>query len=185
MQAYIIFSMTYGELHRFMIKQLCKIYSVGEAKSIARLVFEDVLKLNSIDFFLEAKKEVTPANQARLEQIVKRLLQHEPVQYITGTAGFYGLKFKVNPHVLIPRPETEELVKWILSDIKNNPYTKKPAILDIGTGSGGIAIVLKKNCADAARFCHGYKRRGINSCAPKCGNEQGGSEFFCGRYSYL
>jgi release factor glutamine methyltransferase len=144
--------MTLGEWYRYMINRLCKIYPAGEAKSIARVVFEDVLQLNPINFFLEAKNEVDPSTHTRLEQIVKRLLQHEPVQYITGTAYFYGLKFKVTPNVLIPRPETEELVKWVLLDLKGNFYTKTPKIIDIGTGSGCIAIALKRNYANATVF---------------------------------
>jgi release factor glutamine methyltransferase len=141
--------MTYGEWHRYLIQQLGKIYPAGEAKSIVRLVFEDALQLNSVRFFMETNKEVEPATHKHLEQILNRLLQYEPVQYITGSADFYGLKFKVNPHVLIPRPETEELVKWILTDIKENSSIKKTEIIDIGAGCGCIAIAIKKNYADA------------------------------------
>ena len=82
-----------------------------------------------------------------LTAYIRRLVNGEPVQYITGVAWFYGIKLKVTPAVLIPRPETEELVEWILSDIKKRSGHR---ILDIGTGSGCIAIALKKHLSAKA-----------------------------------
>jgi len=74
-----------------------------------------------------------------------------PIQYILGNAHFYGLEFEVNENTLIPRPETEELVEWI---IKNNEFSKEIKILDIGTGSGCIAISLAKKPPSRESFCH-------------------------------
>ena len=141
--------MTFGEWHRSVINQLGKIYSSGEAKAIARRVFEDALHITSVDFFLKSKSIADSATQIKLEEIIIKLLRHEPIQYITGIADFYGLKLKVNPAVLIPRPETEELVKWIIIDLKESVKIKTSSILDIGTGSGCIAIALKKYISDA------------------------------------
>lgn len=122
------------------INRLSPLYGEGEAKSIARIVFEDVFhiyKLNNI-FKLSAEQ------QEQLAAIEARLLQHEPIQYILGEADFYGLKFKVNSSVLIPRQETEELVYWILETIKRKQLDSMGKIVDIGTGSGCIPITLAR-----------------------------------------
>lgn len=121
-------------------QKLRTIQSEGEANAIARIVFEDVFKL--YDFTSE--QEFSLENQNRLEEIITRLLQNEPVQYVLGEADFYGYKFKVNENVLIPRQDTEELVFYVKNTVKS--FVKKNAItlLDIGTGSGCIPITLKK-----------------------------------------
>jgi release factor glutamine methyltransferase len=90
-------------------------------------------------FWLE--EDVIPDHQTVMKQALQRLLQHEPWQYVGGIADFYGLKFQVNSSVLIPRPETEELVYMAL-DLHHT--LKLPSVIDIGTGSGAIAIVLAK-----------------------------------------
>lgn len=122
------------------IQKLQTIQQEGEANAIARIVFEDVFKL--YDF--SSEKEFSVDNQNRLEKIITRLLQNEPVQYVLGEADFYGYKFKVNEHVLIPRQDTEELVFYVKNTVRS--FVKKDAItlLDIGTGSGCIPITLKK-----------------------------------------
>ena len=121
------------------ISQLSPIYGQREAQSIARIVFEDAFKLfdftSSQPFLFEDD----------LQKIAQRLRTYEPVQYILGQADFYGLKFKVTPDVLIPRPETEELVYWIVAENTQS----NPSILDIGTGSGCIPILLKKKIPSA------------------------------------
>ena len=86
---------------------------------------------------------LTPEEEKKLHDSIHRIAAGEPVQYIAGHAWFYGMKLKVTPDVLIPRPETEELVDWILKEIKKGPGNSI-RILDIGTGSGCIAIALKK-----------------------------------------
>ena len=81
-----------------------------------------------------------------MKEIIEKLQQHIPIQYILGETSFYGLTFMVNEYTLIPRPETEELVQWIL---ETNPTTSEIALLDIGTGTGCIPITLKKNLPKA------------------------------------
>lgn len=122
------------------INKLQTIQSEGEANAIARIVFEDAFKL--YDFTSE--QEFSLENKNRLEKILTRLLQNEPVQYILGEADFYGYKFKVDENVLIPRQDTEELVFYVKNTVKS--FVKKDVItlLDIGTGSGCIPITLKK-----------------------------------------
>lgn len=115
-----------------------------EAVSLARYIWIDILgQASGGDLALDGTQGQL------LASTFDRLLKGEPVQYISGFAWFYGLKFKVNKHVLIPRPETEELVEWILADCKSSRLGKI-RILDIGTGSGCIAIVLKKYLGDRA-----------------------------------
>ena len=130
--------MTYREAEKNLIQQLTPIYGKREARSICRIVFEDLfhLKRPIQNVTLGAEAEEMYANVS--DQLIKKV----PVQYIVGHTWFYGKKFLVNPDVLIPRPETEELVHWIISDLKKRgaPHVR---ILDIGTGSGCIALALK------------------------------------------
>ncbi len=128
--------MTIENAHLNFLESLSVEFGKGEATQMARIVFEDVF---SITNFLR-KETLTAAQLAKLDAIQIRLLTHEPVQYVVGMTYFYGLKFKVNPAVLIPRPETEELVEWILAD---HAPQKNLRFLDIGTGSGCIPITLK------------------------------------------
>lgn len=107
----------------------------GELLSIIRIVF-DFLKIDLL------QAEVAVQEVAFIQEVINRLSKHEPLQYILGEAWFYGLKFFVNQHVLIPRPETEELVDLMLKQL---PMNNKLHILDIGTGSGCIPISLAKN----------------------------------------
>lgn len=115
-----------------------------EAVSMARWIWTEVLDLPK-----DERIGLNDSQRQKLEQTFTRLLHGEPVQYIAGHAWFYGLKFRVNPDVLIPRPETEEIVEWILSDCKKS-RSKHLRILDIGTGSGCIAITLKKHLGPLA-----------------------------------
>ncbi|MEM8907931.1 MAG: peptide chain release factor N(5)-glutamine methyltransferase [Bacteroidota bacterium] len=125
--------------YRDLVQVLQTIYDPGEAQSIARIFFEDRFRIYRFD-----REAVLSAEQVQaLVTAQKRLLQHEPLQYILGTADFFGLKLKVNPAVLIPRPETEELVDWILTAHAESSNASLN-VLDIGTGSACIPIVLKK-----------------------------------------
>lgn len=124
--------------HQQLVFALQDIYDPAESASIARIVFEDVFKVfGKQDRTLETKELLL------FEEIKARLLGSEPVQYILGEADFYGLKLKVSPDVLIPRQETEELVYQALQSVGTTVKSPVKA-LDIGTGSGCIAIALKK-----------------------------------------
>lgn len=113
------------------------VYDREEASSIAFLLLAQLFKINKAAVL--ADKLVPPINDQDWQLLIERLKNHEPIQYVLGETEFYGHWFKVNSHVLIPRPETEELVDWIVTENKNLPKLK---ILDIGTGSGCIAISL-------------------------------------------
>ncbi len=120
---------------------LHSLFDPREAQSIARIVFEDCFNLQRSRF---AQAILNDTQASHLESIFFALQRNEPLQYILGQADFYGLKFKVDPRVLIPRPETEELVEWVLETINTPALTTSPRILDIGTGSGCIPITLAK-----------------------------------------
>lgn len=128
--------MTIHQAYQGLINALEGLYGPGEARSIARIVFEDAFGI----FSFNRQGAFSPEQETRLDDIANRLLAHEPVQYVLGMADFYGLKFKVSRQVLIPRPETEELVHWMLEILDE----KALKILDIGTGSGCIPVTLKK-----------------------------------------
>ena len=138
--------MTYNELWR----QLAQIYDEGEAKAIARMTYEERFGFTLSDIYLGKDAQLSADCQTELKEIAKRLLQGEPIQYVLGQADFCGRKFMVNEHVLIPRPETEELCQWILAAdlheltqaVRCRPLSSAAEILDIGTGSGCIAITL-------------------------------------------
>jgi release factor glutamine methyltransferase len=120
------------------LQELEGLYEEREAYSMARILFEDAFSIrnfNRLDVF---------EHTSELEEYLKKLKQQIPLQYVLGLADFYGLKFKVNESVLIPRQETEELVYWILESHKG-AYSLN--VLDIGTGSGCIPITLKKQRA--------------------------------------
>ena len=119
-------------------------YDVSEARSIVRLILMDTFGLTLTDICGGALNALTEAEQRLLEELMVRLEEGEPVQYITGKAFFCNREFRVRPGCLIPRPETEELCQWIITEANN-----ARDILDIGTGSGCIAITLKACLPDA------------------------------------
>ncbi len=123
-------------------------YPVEEINSFFNILIAHYLKVTRLDLALDPKKEISSEDINLFDEISLRLQQHEPIQYILGETEFFGLKFQVNKKVLIPRPETEELVSWILLDLSEDKISA-PKILDIGTGSGCIAISLAKNLPEA------------------------------------
>ncbi len=158
--------MTWQEQYQHLREALTAAHEASEAEAIAELVVEHVGKKK----IQQLKQEIVSIEETQqLDRILQQLLTHRPLQYVLNEAWFYGLKFEVNESVLIPRPETEELVDWIVKDVKsgkwkvendevrNTKYEVRSAvppftthhspftILDIGTGSGCIPIALKKN----------------------------------------
>lgn len=128
--------MTYRELWR----TLEPLYGNGEARAITDYVLDVCFGLSKADILCGAVEEMTAEKAAELNKIFGRLMEGEPVQYVLGRAEFSGRWFNVRPGVLIPRPETEELCAWITADSK---ASASPKVLDIGTGSGCIAITLQ------------------------------------------
>ncbi len=129
--------------YRNFLVELQKTYSLNEAKVITDWVFERTASMKRNDILKHPEKEITAIMADAIQNKLQQLLQHKPIQYVLGEAWFYHFKLKVNEHVLIPRPETEELVEQLIKDRKSK--LTDPAILDIGTGSGCIPIAIKKN----------------------------------------
>ena len=136
--------MTYHDI----CQRLTPLYGPQEAKAMTRLLLEDLFSLSFADVLCGATEHLSDADTLRLQQSVDRLLDAEPLQYVTGTAFFCGHPFHVAPGVLIPRPETE----WIVDTAVNLVTASAPRILDIGTGSGCIATSISLALAD--RHCH-------------------------------
>ena len=134
----------------FFIQELPALYGVDEAESFFYLILENKQQLRAIDLALNPNLEFSEAELVIWNGLLEQLKKEIPVQYLLGSTSFYGLEFTVNENVLIPRSETEELVDWIINE---NSKTDTPLkILDIGTGSGCIAISLAKNIGDAQVF---------------------------------
>lgn len=133
--------MTITQLHQQLTHALIVLYDDIEAKEIAYRVLECYLEKSKVELILDGKKNVDSAVELLCSQALQRLLKAEPLQYVLGKANFYDLPFQVREGVLIPRPETEELVEMIIQTF----VSKKVSILDIGTGSGCIPITLKKH----------------------------------------
>lgn len=130
----------------YYIKQrLHGYYPDSEIVSIAKLLLTQVFGMSVIELYAGKDNSFSANEQKQLDDILIRLQKYEPVQYIIGVEDFYGLTFEVDPNVLIPRPETEELIDWIVQENKSAGLR----VLDVGTGSGCIAVSLAKNLEDA------------------------------------
>lgn len=121
--------------------QLYTFYSPTEVRSLTNLILKDVCGLSDTDIAIRKFNNLSDDKLLLIKDIIGRLQNYEPYQYIIGKSNFFEMEFKVNPSVLIPRPETEELVEWIILENKFSGLS----ILDIGTGSGCIAITLAKH----------------------------------------
>ncbi len=131
--------MTTGKAYIDFVNNLKTIYDEREADNIADWIFEKITGSKRLERRFKRNNELKESEIWQLQNYLKELLQHKPVQYVLQEAWFYKMKFFVNGNVLIPRPETEELVEWIINDA-----SKPTNIIDIGTGSGCIGIALKK-----------------------------------------
>jgi len=137
------------EYRTYFIEMLTPLYDVMEAESFFTIALEELKGWKRVDVALNPDAELSDDEVSKWDALLKELELLKPIQYIFGHTYFYGLDFEVNENTLIPRPETEELVEWIIHENKNRGQVK---ILDIGTGSGCIAISLAKNLPDAQVF---------------------------------
>ncbi|GHT18030.1 release factor glutamine methyltransferase [Bacteroidia bacterium] len=125
------------QLKQYFCSQLAELYSPAETDELFFIVLKKWKNIARADFLLNKKLALTDSETVELQSVINRLKKFEPIQYILGETEFFGMKYFVNQQVLIPRPETEELVEWILAENKS-----AASVLDIGTGSGCIAVVL-------------------------------------------
>jgi release factor glutamine methyltransferase len=139
-----------SDIAQYFRNELSTLYEKEEIEKFIQYCFEDFMGFSKTDLLVKQDKTVSESDLLKFHFAVKDLKRGRPVQYILGKAHFYGMEFIVNSAVLIPRPETEELVKLILDDAKL--HAESFSILDIGTGSGCIAIALKKHLPR----CHVY-----------------------------
>lgn len=134
--------MTIARLDREIVAELTPAYGEGEAKAMMRLIFHHLKGWGMTDLAIHADNPASDYLQSSVAKIIERLKTNEPLQYILGEAYFYGMNLKVTPATLIPRPETAELVDLIVKDYGDR---KDLRVLDVGTGSGAIAIALARN----------------------------------------
>jgi release factor glutamine methyltransferase len=140
--------MTIQQGTKALMKELSAIYDEREAAAITDWVFEYLTGWRKLDRVMHKDVELAKEKQHRLGNITTELIAHKPVQYVLNEAWFYGMKLYVDENVLIPRPETEELVAWAIDEVDSTQVTVnggKIQVLDIGTGSGCIPIALKKS----------------------------------------
>ena len=133
---------------QYINSELAGLYPVSEIEGFTRIIFEAVCSWSFTEQVVKRHEKISVNDFEKIKAIILRLKIFEPIQYILGETEFYGLKLKVNPSVLIPRPETEELVQWIIT----GNLTENSVILDIGTGSGCIALALKSRLNKAEVF---------------------------------
>ena len=121
-------------------------YPDSEALALAKMLLVEVFGFSTLELYGGKDKEFSEKHRSVLNEMIRRLQKNEPIQYIIGIESFFGLTFEVNQNVLIPRPETQELVSWIIEDYQSDESIR---ILDIGTGSGCIPISLAKQLSKA------------------------------------
>lgn len=143
---------------QYIRQELQSVCSPEETESIVRLIFRHLKNFTLTDLVLKKEETLAPEEKEIVVEIISRLKNAEPLQYILGETEFFGLTLKVNSNVLIPRPETEELIGWILESgqLFGN-------ILDIGTGSGCIAIALKHNLKASSVYACDISREAVDT----------------------
>jgi release factor glutamine methyltransferase len=161
------------EAFGWLTKSLVPPYEEREAAFVAGLVMEKVTRMSRLDRITRPETLVGGQHQSELQRMLDLLKKDVPVQYVLGEAWFYGMPLHVDEHVLIPRPETEELVSWILEEEKKEVRPPAPVrVLDIGTGSGCIAIALKKNVGKADVFAIDKSAEALTVARENAGRQQ-------------
>jgi len=142
---------TIGDVFIAYKKGLNNLYDANEAEAITLIAVNEVCGFSNAKIKAFPELELTREQSEKLNDLLNQLKTGKPIQYILGKTEFYGLPFNVNPSVLIPRPETEELVEWVISSVGSEELAVG-SVLDVGTGSGCIAISLKKHLPNAKVF---------------------------------
>jgi len=167
---------------RFIEEQLRDFYSDTEIKSFSYILSESLFGMDKSSVLQRKDKQLSLNEHLRLQEMIEDLKNYRPIQYITGETEFYGLKFKVDENVLIPRPETEELVERIINDTPPpDPLHKrgrKFRVLDIGTGSGCIAVTLAKHLPGAEVFALDISEKALDVAKQNAEQNQVEVHFF-------
>ncbi len=150
------------DIRKYYCDQLCSIYDNDEANAMILILFEHYFNIDRVKMALEPDLRLSESEMLKIHFAVKDLLKHKPIQYIIGETEFCSLKFKVNENVLIPRPETSEMVYRIHNSQCIIHNSERLSILDIGTGSGCIAISLAKMLPDAEVYALDISEEALN-----------------------
>ncbi|MDD3892966.1 MAG: peptide chain release factor N(5)-glutamine methyltransferase [Bacteroidales bacterium] len=156
------------------VNSLKETYPLAEAQAMARLLIEKVTGIKVHDVLASPNLLLSISQETLIDAYIKELKLQKPIQYVLGETEFFGITLKVTPHVLIPRPETEELVEWLLADRAND----FPSVLDIGTGSGCIAIAIAKKLPAAKVFALDISAEAITLAKENSMNASASITFF-------
>jgi release factor glutamine methyltransferase len=156
-----------------------RLAGIDRPRTNAELLLGAVLNKNKADLYLDKDLILTSDEIKKFNQFIKERISHKPVQYIIGTVEFFGLEFKVDERVLIPRPETETLVEVIIEQLKDKENSK---IIDLGTGSGAIAVSLAKNLKEAFVYATDVSKDALDVAKENAirNNVENQIEFVCG-----
>jgi release factor glutamine methyltransferase len=168
-------------IFRFIEDQLRDFYPVAEIKSLSYIMLESVCNPDKSSVLRYKDKQLSLNEYSRIQEIIEELKKYRPIQYISGETEFYGLRFKVDENVLIPRPETEELVEQVLTGCKVKGEGCK--VLDIGAGSGCIAVTLAKHLSGAEVFALDISEKALEVARQNAKLNQVDVHFF--RYDIL
>lgn len=160
---------------KIFFNELSSIYDKTEIESFFYIIVEFLHYKKRIDLALNPKFSISETELTKWNSITSDLKKQKPIQYVLGETNFFGLTMRVDENTLIPRPETEELVQWIIDDSKNKSLT----ILDIGTGSGCIAIALAKNISNAKVYALDVSPKAIEIAKKNAEINNGAVQFIC------
>ena len=163
-----------GELSSGFKKELKEQYTLPELQSFLYLIFQNLMGLSKTDIHINHGKEVPDYIIIKINEIISELKEYKPIQYILCVTEFYGCNIKINQNTLIPRPETEEIVRWILDETDGSSCR----IFDIGTGSGCIAVALAKNNISAKVFASDYSEEALKVARTNAGINNTDITFF-------
>jgi release factor glutamine methyltransferase len=166
--------MTVAEVTEILKLKLCWQYNENEIRQIALLLLQHFWQISEVEFYTDKQKRLDEKFDKDFSKSLNLLLQHTPVQYVLGATEFYGLRFSIDENVLIPRPETEELVDWIIAENRN-----VQTVIDIGTGSGCIAVSLAKNIKNAKVFALDISEKAIEKALQNAENNNVEIAFWC------
>lgn len=169
-----------SDVKKYISDKLIPFYDVNEINSFIYLIFDHLFSFSKIDLILKSDDKINESELVKIFSIVKDLKNHKPIQYILGKTNFMGYDFSLSSGVLIPRPETEEMLNMIIDDNNENEKLK---ILDIGTGSGCIAISLKKSLLNSDVFALDISEKALEIAKKNALDNK--AEIFFSKYDIL